>query len=53
MDSRVKSAKKRIEGMVDRILDVVECRSFVEFVTVTGGDCVVYRVYNDGSIVER
>ena len=51
--NRVELAKERIKGRVDHILDVVPMRDFVELVTVTGGDCVVYRVYDDGSVVER
>lgn len=53
MANRVEVAKQRIKMRVDRILEVIPMRDFIEFVTVTGGDCVVYRVYDDGSIYER
>ena len=53
MANRIEIAKQKIKERVDRILDVVPMRDFVELVTVTGGDCVVFRVYDDGSVVER
>lgn len=52
-NDRIEVAKNRIKVRVDRILEVIPMRDFIELVTVTGGDCVVYRVYNDGSVVER
>lgn len=53
MDLIVESAKKQIEGRVDRILDVISMRDFVEFVTMNGGVVCVYKVYNNGSVVKK
>lgn len=53
MDLIVESAKKQIEGRVDRILDVISMRDFVEFVTITGGAVCTYKVYNDGTVTEK
>ena len=51
--NRVELAKQKIKERVGRILEVIPMKGFVEFVTVTGGDCAVYRVYDDGSVYER
>ena len=53
MDLRVENAKKLIEGRVDRILEVISMRDYVEFVTVTGGVVRNYKVYNNGTVVEN
>ena len=53
MDLRVENAKKQIEGCVERILEVISMRDYVELVTMNGGVVCVYKVYNDGSVVKK
>ena len=52
---RVMEAQELIfeQTPVDWIMDYRVAPDFVEIVGSAGGDVLVYRVYNDGSIYER
>lgn len=47
MTSRVKRALDELDGSVEIIYDIDECRDFVEVRGDIGGDVVRYRVYFD------
>ena len=51
----VKKAKEFLfnQTPADKILDTYKDKDFVEFVTKCGGDVVVYRIYNNGTIGEK
>lgn len=55
-----KETKKRVDKAVnlvinrfDYILETTGTPDFVEVTGKMGGDCITYRVYNDGTIYER
>ena len=51
----VKKAKEILfaQTPVDKILDTYKDKNFVKFTTKCGGDVVVYRIYNNGTIGEK
>ena len=53
--TREKKARQRIqvECGVDKVIEVIPTKEFVEVVGTKGGDILTYRVYNDGRITER
>lgn len=52
---RIEKAKKILfaETGAERILDTSTCCDYVQFVTTQGGDVSIYRVYDNGEIVEK
>ena len=48
---RVKEALKKLD--YKKVLDVYECKDFVEITVNRWGDVLTYRVYDDGRIYER
>ena len=51
----VKKAKEILftQTPADKILETYKDKDFVEFITKCGGDVVVYRIYNNGTIGEK
>jgi hypothetical protein len=54
-DSRIDKAQDRVlaETCMEFVTDVYAAPDYVQVVGNAGGDCVCYRVYNDGTIVEK
>lgn len=52
---KIEKAKKILfaETGAERILDTSTCCDYVQFVTTQGGDVSIYRVYDNGEIVEK
>jgi hypothetical protein len=53
--TREKKAKTRIqlECGLDKVIEVIPTKDFVEVVGTKGGDILTYRLDNDGNITER
>ena len=53
--NKIEKAKKILfeNTPADKILGYADCGNYVEFDCKAGGDLICYRVYNDGSIVEK
>lgn len=54
-DNRIDKAQDRVlsETCMEYVTDVYAAPDFVQVDGKTGGDHVCYRIYNDGTIVER
>lgn len=51
--SRSDRALQLVRDVIEHVLEVCECRGFVEITGKTGGDTVTFRVYDDGTVCER
>lgn len=53
--TREKKAKQRIqvEKGLDKVIEVIPTKEFVEVVGTKGGDILTFRLYNNGTITER
>lgn len=53
--TREKKAKQRVQSEcgIDRVIETIPTKDFVEVVGTKGGDIITFRVYNDGKITER
>ena len=53
--TREKKARQRIqvEKELDKVIEVIPTKEFVEVVGTKGGDILTFRLYNNGTITER
>lgn len=49
----MKSIVEEYKSMFDVILDIVEIFDFIEITGRRGGDVETYRIYKDGTVVQR
>ena len=49
----MKQLIEEYKAMFDKVLDIVEIFDFVEITGRRGGDVETYRVYKDGTVVQR
>lgn len=49
----MKSIVEEYKSMFDVVLDIVEIFDFVEITGRRGGDVETYRIYKDGTVVQR
>ena len=61
MDKKVKEIKKMLDKVYDvfktaeytQITGVFKTAEYTQITGVMGGDAVVFRIYNDGTVVEK
>lgn len=49
----MKSMVEEYKSMFDVVLDIVEIFDFIEITGRRGGDVETYRIYKDGTVVQR
>ena len=49
----MKSIVEEYKSMFDVVLDIVEIFDFIEITGRCGGDVETYRIYKDGTVVQR
>lgn len=49
----MKQLIEEYKAMFDKVLDIVEMFDFVEITGRRGGDVETYRIYKDGTVVQR
>lgn len=49
----MKSIVEEYKSMFDVVLDIVEIFDFIEITGRRGGDIETYRIYKDGTVVQR
>lgn len=49
----MKQLIEEYKAMFDKVLDIVEIFDFVEITGRRGGDVETYRIYKDGTVVQR
>ena len=49
----MKSIIEEYKSMFDVVLDIVEIFDFIEITGRRGGDVETYRIYKDGTVVQR
>lgn len=49
----MKSTVEEYKSMFDVVLDIVEIFDFIEITGRRGGDVETYRIYKDGTVVQR
>lgn len=51
--NRIAKARKKALERMDKILDVYEMPEFVDVTGKSGGDVIVMRIYDNGSVCEK
>lgn len=49
----MKELIEEYKSMFDKVLEIVEIFDFVEITGKRGGDVETYRIYKDGTVVQR
>lgn len=49
----MKSIVEEYKSMFDVVLDIVEILDFIEITGRRGGDVETYRIYKDGTVVQK
>lgn len=49
----MKSIVEEYKEMFDKVLEIVEMFDFIEITGRRGGDVETYRIYKDGTVVQR